>query len=97
MGNYEFNLPDRSVKYSIPKDSKSLEDLRKEYAMMEQAISETEHTLLTVNWKLLIVDPILTVTFIEAKTGLMASLKRMKKVKNAIEKEIVKHEGSKNK
>ena len=95
--SYKFEMPDRTVKYPIPDNSKTLEDLKKDWLMINEAITQTEHTLLTVNWKLLIVDPTLTVTFIEAKTGLMASLKRLKKVINAIEKEISTHERLKGK
>jgi len=87
---YNFELPDRTVKYPFDKMIKTQDQLKSELGMINEAIADTDHTLLTVNWKLLIVDPLLTVTFIEAKTGLMSTLKRLHKVREAIEKEIEK-------
>lgn len=90
--SYKFEMPDRTIKHPIDSLSKTSEQLRSEWIMIDTAVREVSNTLETVNWKLLIVDPRLTVTFIEAKTGLMSTLKKLTKVREAIEKEITKNE-----
>jgi len=85
---YSFEMPDRAEKYPKNLHVKGEEELVSQLFMINKAIDDIRTVLDTVNWKMIVVDPRLTVTFIESKTGLEMSLKKFLKVKNAIEKEI---------
>lgn len=88
MSEYGFTSPDRTPKYPTNPTPKSPKQLKEEFIMVDRAVMKIEELIKEVNWALLIGNQRLTETFVEAKTGLMASKKKLAKVRDAIMQEI---------